>query len=61
MSGVIGPVPPYCLRCASESPQRQRITVLTGDHGESLGEHGENGHGFFLYDTTVLIPMIFHA
>ena len=40
---------------------RPRITVITGDHGESLGEHGENGHGFFLYDTTVLVPMIFHA
>ncbi|MDQ6891369.1 MAG: sulfatase-like hydrolase/transferase [Acidobacteriota bacterium] len=40
---------------------RGRITVLAGDHGESLGEHGEIGHGFFLYDTTVLVPMVFHA
>ena len=38
-----------------------RITVFAGDHGESLGEHGESGHGFFLYDTTILVPLIFHA
>jgi arylsulfatase A-like enzyme/Flp pilus assembly protein TadD len=32
--------------------------VLVSDHGESLGEHGESGHGFFLYDATLHIPMI---
>jgi choline-sulfatase len=36
------------------------LTVLTADHGESLGEHGETGHGFFLYEPTVRVPMIFH-
>jgi choline-sulfatase len=38
-----------------------RVTVLAGDHGEGLGEHGESGHGFFLYDTTILVPLVFHA
>jgi len=28
------------------------------DHGESLGEHGESGHGFFLYDSTLRVPLI---
>ena len=36
------------------------IIVLTGDHGESLGEHGEKTHGFFIYNATLRIPVIFH-
>jgi choline-sulfatase len=28
------------------------------DHGESLGEHGERGHGVFLYDPTIRVPLI---
>ncbi|MEP6993214.1 MAG: sulfatase-like hydrolase/transferase [Acidobacteriota bacterium] len=35
------------------------LTVFAGDHGESLGEHGEGTHGFFIYDSTVLVPLIF--
>ncbi|PYX16368.1 MAG: hypothetical protein DMG84_07830, partial [Acidobacteria bacterium] len=37
------------------------IIVLTGDHGESLGEHGEKTHGFFIYNATLHIPMILHV
>jgi arylsulfatase A-like enzyme/Flp pilus assembly protein TadD len=33
------------------------LTVFAGDHGESLGEHGEGTHGFFIYDSTVLVPL----
>lgn len=33
--------------------------VLTSDHGESLGEHGEQEHGFFIYQSTLHVPMIF--
>lgn len=40
---------------------RPRLTVFTGDHGESLGEHGEQTHGLFVYDSTLTVPMIFHA
>jgi arylsulfatase A-like enzyme/Tfp pilus assembly protein PilF len=32
--------------------------VLLSDHGESLGEHGEKEHGFFVYNATVHIPLI---
>jgi len=32
--------------------------VATADHGESLGEHGEDTHGLFLYDSTLRVPLI---
>lgn len=34
------------------------IVVLSGDHGESLGEHGEKTHGFFIYNSTMHVPLI---
>jgi len=34
------------------------LVVLTADHGEGLGEHAEPGHGMFLYDTTILVPLV---
>src|SRR4029078_7518922 len=33
------------------------VIVVVGDHGESLGEHGEQQHGFFVYDACVRIPL----
>jgi len=35
------------------------FVVLAGDHGESLGEHGEGNHGVFLYQATQQVPLIF--
>lgn len=32
--------------------------LLTSDHGESLGRHGENTHGFFVYDATQRVPLV---
>ncbi|MBA3912961.1 MAG: sulfatase-like hydrolase/transferase [Acidobacteriales bacterium] len=32
--------------------------VLASDHGESLGDHGEKEHGFFIYNSTVHVPLI---
>jgi len=34
------------------------LIVVTADHGESLGEHGEATHGMFVYDSTLLVPWI---
>ncbi|MGD9902860.1 MAG: sulfatase-like hydrolase/transferase [Vicinamibacterales bacterium] len=34
------------------------LVVVVGDHGESLGEHGEGTHGFFLYESTTRVPLI---
>jgi len=36
------------------------LIVLTGDHGEALGQHEEVTHGEFIYDTTVMIPLVIH-
>jgi arylsulfatase A-like enzyme/Flp pilus assembly protein TadD len=34
------------------------LIVVTADHGESLGEHGETTHGLFAYDATLSVPLI---
>jgi choline-sulfatase len=34
------------------------LIVMASDHGESLGEHGETEHGFFVYNATVKVPLI---
>jgi arylsulfatase A-like enzyme len=35
------------------------LIVLASDHGEGLGEHGEKTHGFFIYNSTLHVPLIF--
>ncbi|MFZ1006320.1 MAG: sulfatase-like hydrolase/transferase, partial [Candidatus Sulfotelmatobacter sp.] len=34
------------------------LVVVVGDHGEGLGEHHEDTHGIFLYDSTTRVPLI---
>jgi len=34
------------------------VIVLAGDHGEGLGEHGERTHGFFIYNSTLHVPLL---
>ena len=34
------------------------LIVVTADHGESLGEHGEATHGLFAYDATLAVPLV---
>lgn len=34
------------------------VIAAVGDHGESLGEHGEADHGIFLYHATLHVPLI---
>jgi arylsulfatase A-like enzyme/tetratricopeptide (TPR) repeat protein len=34
------------------------LIVVVSDHGESLGDHGEKEHGFFLYNSTLRVPLI---
>jgi len=34
------------------------IIALTADHGEGLGDHGESTHGYFIYDSTIHVPLL---
>lgn len=37
---------------------RSPLVVVAGDHGESLGDHGESTHGLFVYDSALRVPLI---
>ena len=37
------------------------IVVVIGDHGESLGDHGEGTHGFFVYESVLHVPLLIRA
>jgi arylsulfatase A-like enzyme len=36
------------------------LVVLLADHGEGLGDHGETSHGYFIYESTMHVPLIVH-
>ena len=36
----------------------EALIVLFSDHGEGLGDHGEEEHGIFLYRETVRVPLV---
>ena len=50
---ALGPL----LGRASSGP-RPTLVILTSDHGEGLGEHGELTHGLFAYESTLHVPLI---
>jgi choline-sulfatase len=37
------------------------LTIVVGDHGESLGEHGEAAHGMLLYEAALRVPLVLAA
>ena len=37
------------------------LVVIVGDHGEDLTDHGELDHGYFIYETTLHVPLIFRC
>jgi arylsulfatase A-like enzyme len=39
--------------------QHRVLAVAVADHGEGLSDHEEGSHGFFIYDSTVKVPLIF--
>ena len=50
------------LRPLLEAGDRGRtLVVLTGDHGEALGDHAEQTHGVFAYEATLRVPLILYA
>jgi arylsulfatase A-like enzyme/Flp pilus assembly protein TadD len=36
------------------------LLIVAGDHGEGLGEHGEDTHGYFAYSSTLHVPLVIH-
>ena len=38
--------------------RRPTLVIVTGDHGEALGDHGEQSHGLFAYESTLRVPLI---
>lgn len=48
------------LKPILDGPRGKRtLVILTSDHGEGLGEHGESTHGTFAYESTLHVPLIF--
>ena len=45
-------------RLRAEGALDRTLLVVTADHGESLGDHGETTHGLFAYDSTLAVPLI---
>jgi arylsulfatase A-like enzyme/Flp pilus assembly protein TadD len=37
------------------------LVVVAGDHGESLGDHGERTHGMLLYEAALRVPVVVHG
>jgi arylsulfatase A-like enzyme/Flp pilus assembly protein TadD len=37
------------------------VVIVIGDHGESLSEHGEARHGFFVYESAIRVPFLIRA
>jgi len=45
----------------SSGRREDTFVIVAGDHGESLGEHGEIEHGFLLYEETIHVPLVISA
>jgi len=41
-----------------EGREKPALVVVTADHGEALGEHGEESHGLFAYEATLKVPLV---
>ncbi len=39
---------------------QRSVVAMLSDHGESLGEHGEDTHGYFIYESTLRVPLMIH-
>jgi arylsulfatase A-like enzyme/Tfp pilus assembly protein PilF len=49
------------LRPLLEGRARPTVVVLTSDHGEGRGDHGEQTHGVFAYEATLRVPLVLWA
>src|SRR5262249_50991569 len=45
-------------RLRARGQAERTLVLVTADHGESLGQHGEETHGLFVYDATLRVPFL---
>lgn len=43
-----------------QGAQTDTLVVVTSDHGEALGDHGESTHGIFAYEATLKVPLLIY-
>ncbi len=58
MDAIVGQV---MRRLKAKGLLERTLVVVAGDHGESFGEKGESGHGVFLYEPAVHVPLLVYA
>lgn len=59
----------YVDECIGQVMERLRalrvydhtLVIITGDHGEGLGEHGERAHALLIYQSTLHVPLVIRA
>ncbi|HSP13823.1 MAG TPA: sulfatase-like hydrolase/transferase [Thermoanaerobaculia bacterium] len=56
--GEIAYVDAQLGRLLASIDRNKTMIVVTGDHGEALGEHSELTHGLLLYEPTLHVPFI---
>jgi len=57
IAGVDAELGPF-LQSFLDGKEEDTLIVVTGDHGESLGEHGERAHSLFTYEATLHVPLL---
>jgi len=50
----------FCDALRRHNLFERSLVILTSDHGEGLGDHGEKTHGYFIYQSTLWVPLIVH-
>ena len=58
VDAALAPLLSPVLDAAGGSPA---LVIVTADHGEALGDHGETTHGVFAYEATLRVPLILYA
>ncbi|MEJ2367328.1 MAG: sulfatase-like hydrolase/transferase, partial [Acidobacteriota bacterium] len=50
----------FFQRLEKSGKLKNTLVVIAGDHGEGLGDHGEDTHTLFIYDSTIHVPLLVH-